>query len=508
MDKDDDGVGDIPGIISKLDYIKGGDDSLGADAIWLSPFYRSPMKDFGYDISDHCDVDPVFGTLADVDRLLAAAHDRDIKVMIDLVPNHTSSESSWFVGACQSRESPLRDYYIFRDPQPDGSPPNNWLSVFGGSAWEYHAPTHQYYLHSFLKEQPDLNWENLEVQEAMRRILRFWLDRGVDGFRVDAIRWMGKNPELMNDPINDSYQQTQDPYEAVEHKYSRSSPELTTYLRVLTNVLHEYDDKIMIFEDHLDSLSPTESQVRRMYSIDSDVAAPFNFQAMHIPFSSHTFSEMVTTYQGYLFGTQRPYYCFSNHDESRLATRFGREPARMLSALQLLLPGTPVIYYGQEIGMTDAVVSKKLIKDSFGRDRARTPMRWSNERHGGFTYAHTPWLPVGEDVLTINVQSEQTDDLSVLRQTQQLLRLREQHQVLRDGTYRHEHTDSDIFAYTLQRGDDCLIVVSQFSNALVKVPIYIEGEVLFWRSQPKLKGQIVKGHLDIARYDTVVIRQS
>jgi alpha-glucosidase len=514
-DSNADGVGDLPGIVSKLDYLKSGSpDSLGVDAIWMSPFYPSPMEDFGYDISNFCDVDPLFGTLEDMDELINEAHEREIAVIVDIVPNHSSSEHPWFKEAASSLESPFRDYYIFRDPAEDGGPPNNWLSVFGGSAWEYDDKTKQYYLHSFLKEQPDLNWENPAVQEEMRGVIRFWFDRGVDGIRVDAIRWMGKNVEFLDDPRNDSFREGQDPYHAVEHHYSRFSPELDDYLKVMTSVAHEYDDKIIIFEDHLDSLTPTQSQVQRMYAIDPGVSAPFNFQAMHTSFNSRAFSDMVNTYQSYLTSEARAFYCFSNHDESRLATRFGEKEARMLAVLQLALPGTPVLYNGQELGMTDGIIPADKIQDPFekrvpgkglGRDPARTPIQWDSSPNAGFTDAETGWLPVNSTYNDVNVMTESKDPSSSLMLYKDLLALTKEYAALRDGAYEHAYTDDNIFMFWRYDENSRFLTVLNFTNINqgIQVP---NGGVAVISAQSMSYPEVYSGNFSLTPLDGVIIQ--
>jgi len=512
-----DGVGDLRGIISRLGYLKGEKDSLGIDAIWLSPIFTSPMHDFGYDVSDYKEIDPLFGTMQDFDDLLREAHARDIRVMLDFVPNHTSSEHQWFIEACKSRTNPYRDYYIFRDARPDGSPPNNWLSVFGGSAWQWHEQTKQYYLHSFLSQQPDLNWQNTAVQQAMADVLRFWFGKGVDGIRADAIRWMGKNIDLLDDPINSAFTAGQDPYHAVEHRYSRFSPELNGYLKIMTDVAREHDDKILIFEDHLDSLSPVESQIRRINSIDPEVAGAFNFEAMHRQFSARSFSEMINRYQAYLPAQARAFYCFSNHDESRLASRFGEKQARMLAVLQLTLPGTPVLYYGQEIGMRDGVISPEEVQDPFekrvpnkglGRDPARTPMQWSDEPMAGFTKLNRSWLPVNSDYVANNVRLQQHSNNSLLSLHKTLFNLRKQHHVLLHGEFKHLQTTSDIFMFE-RKGEERFIVVCNFSEqtAHVLLPhnLDCEAHVVAAAHNAAMVGEKVRDSVTLEALEALVL---
>lgn len=514
MDANGDGVGDLRGIIEKLDYLRGDKTSLNIDAVWLSPFFPSPMADFGYDVKDYCDVDPLFGRMDDIDELIEKAHEKEIAVMVDFVPNHTSIEHPWFIDAVSGRDSEKRDYYIFRDALPDGSPPNNWLSVFGGSAWEYHKPTRQYYMHSFLKEQPDLNWENPAVQEEMKKVLRFWFDRGVDGIRADAVRWMGKNIEFLDDPINDAWLPGQDPYNAVSQKYSRYSPELDSYLRTMTSVAREYQNRVIIFEDHLDSLSPVESQLRRIYSIDPDVSAPFNFQPMHTEFKARSFSDMVNTHQNSLPDGARPFYCFSNHDESRLATRFGEQQARMLAILQFSLPGTPVMYYGQEIGMTDVDINPDQVQDPFekrvpgiglGRDPQRTPMQWNDGHLAGFSEADDSWLPVADTYHEVNVKIQQTNPSSSLQLYRKMLDLRTQHETLREGFYEHAYTDDNLFMFWRAGEEDRFLTVLNFSetNAEVHLP---EGGKVAVSAQNNSPGQKTDTIKTIAPLDGLLIR--
>lgn len=514
-DTDGDGVGDISGIVEKIDYLKGGASSLGIDAVWLSPFFPSPMKDFGYDVSNYCDVDPLFGSLEDIDALISEAHKRDLLVMIDFVPNHTSSEHPWFKEALKSKVSDKRRYYIFRDPLDDGSPPNNWLSVFGGSAWEYDKSSGQYYLHSFLKEQPDLDWSNPSVQAEMRDILRFWFDRGIDGIRADAIRWMGKNTNFIDDPINDAYREGQDPYHSVEHKYSRFSPELNEYLHVMTEVAREYENKIIIFEDHLDTLSPIESQVRRIYSIDPSVSAPFNFQAMHIDASARSFSAMITNYQDFLPENARAYYCFSNHDESRVATRFGGDMAPMMAVLQFTLPGTPVLYYGQELGMTDATIHFDEIRDPFelrvpgkglGRDPQRTPMQWDASSNAGFTFSDKTWLPVEQNYAGNNVALQQSNPNSLFALHAALLRLRNKYPVLQTGTYEHVSTDESVFMYTLRSELESFVVAINFSENTTSREVVRGGMIVVSAQNPELVGGITLDVLELMSFEGIVIR--
>lgn len=438
------------------------------------------MNDFGYDVSDYRNVDPLFGNLENFDTLIAEAHERDIKVLIDFVPNHTSSDHPWFKAALESRDNPYRDYYIFKDPKSAGSethttlPPNNWLSVFGGSAWEYDGASGQYYYHAFLAEQPDLNWENPAVQEEMANIIRFWFDRGVDGIRVDAIRWMGKDLEFRDDPENPHFKTGQDPYHMVRHIHSRFGPRQEDYLRVMTSVAREYEDKIIIWEDHRDTLTPVPQQIKRIHGVDPEVSAPFIFEPMHTPFSSQAFANMVNTNQQHLGKDLQPFYCFGNHDEHRLVTRFGEKQARMLAVMQLMLPGTPVLYYGQELGMPDATIHKDQVQDPFekrvpdrglGRDPERSPMPWNNGPNAGFTTAATPWLPLIDDYRHINVETELEDKNSFLWLHKTLLDLRREHPVFYEPSYEHAYVDDAVFAFWRTNETEQFLTILNFSES-------------------------------------------
>jgi alpha-glucosidase len=388
QDSNGDGVGDLRGVINRLEYIHGHKDSLGIDAIWFSPIFTSPMADMGYDVSDYCDIDPLFGTLEDFKELIQKAHENNINVMIDFVPNHTSDQHPWFVESRSSRTNDKRDYYVWRHGRADGSPPNNWLSIFGGSAWEWDEGRGQYYLHTFLKEQPDLNWDNLVVREEMKQVLRFWMELGVDGIRADAVRWISKDPELRDDPINPGWNKNANtPFDSLLHKYSRFWKSLFPYLREMTNVLAEYDNRIMIFEDYPDGGYSTKEQYLGFYNINPEIGMPFNFEGLWTEFYADAFRTFVTEFQGMLEPEiHRPVYCFGNHDQWRMVTRYGgEEQARLVALMQLTLPGLPTVYYGDELGMPNSPIKHEEIQDlsafsagddSVSRDPERTPMQW------------------------------------------------------------------------------------------------------------------------------------
>ncbi|HXG39879.1 MAG TPA: alpha-amylase family glycosyl hydrolase [Candidatus Limnocylindrales bacterium] len=429
QDSNGDGIGDLPGITSRLDYLTW----LGVDAIWLSPTFPSPMADFGYDVADYCDVHPDFGTLADMDRLVEEAHRRGLRVLLDFVPNHTSDRHPWFLESRSSRDSPKRDWYYWRDPAPGGGPPNNWLSSFGGgSAWEWDERTGQYYLHSFLKEQPDLNWRNPEVRRAMHDVLRFWFDRGIDGFRIDVLWLLSKDPQLRDDPPNPDWRPGMPLASRTLRVMSADGPEMPEILAGLRAVADEYGDRVLIGETYLplERLvayygSPVEGGLRGVH-------LPFNFQLILLPWDPLRINEWIARYEAALPPGAWPNWVLGNHDQRRIATRVGRAQARVAAMLLLTLRGTPTIYYGDEIGMVDVAIPPERIVDPAGRetpehsrDPERTPMQWDDSPNAGFCPEGVePWLPVAPDYRTTNVAAERDDPRSILSLHRRLIALR------------------------------------------------------------------------------------
>ncbi|TMA12179.1 MAG: alpha-amylase, partial [Deltaproteobacteria bacterium] len=362
QDSNGDGVGDLPGITARLDHLA----SLGVDAIWISPFYPSPMKDFGYDVSDYTGVDPLFGTLADFDRLLAAAHERGLAVIIDWVPNHTSDQHAWFLASRSSRENPRRDWYVWRDAKPDGSLPNNWLSAFGGPAWTWEPRTRQYYLHTFLKEQPDLNWRNPEVRRAMLSTLEFWLERGVDGFRIDVAHAVMKDPELRDNPPAPAgrrdFHKDMGEYGTQLHIYDRGHADTHLVYRDVRRLLERFSGtraRISIGEIHLFDLA----ELVAYYGAELDeLHMPFNFTLLNVPWSAEAVRSTVDEMEAALPEGAWPNWVLGNHDESRVASRIGAVAARSAMLLLLTLRGTPTLYYGDELGMEDVQVPPELVQ--------------------------------------------------------------------------------------------------------------------------------------------------
>jgi alpha-glucosidase len=449
-----DGVGDLPGIISRLDYLEW----IGVDAVWLSPFYPSPMADFGYDISDHCDVDPMFGGLSDFDELLEKAHERGIRVIVDLVPNHTSDEHRWFQESRSSRDNPNRDWYVWRDPVPGGGPPNNWESIFGGGgAWEWDEHTGQHYLHTFHIKQPDLNWENPEVRRAMYDVMRFWLDRGVAGFRIDALPPVAKDPELRNDPQNPDWTPNSPPSERLLRVNSEDAPEIIEVVREMRAVTDEYDgERVLIGEAYL----PLD-RLMEYYGAETGfkmdgLQLPFNFGLLLVPeWGTQEVESVIERYEDALPGGAWPNWVLGNHDNPRVASRIGFAQVRNAQMLLLTLRGTPTCYYGDEIDMLDAEIPSELAQDpqgvnrpDYNRDPERTPMQWDASPNAGFCAKNAePWLRIPEHE-TVNVQAQQDDPHSMLTLFRRLIELRRQLSALTSGSYRRLDTeDENILAY-------------------------------------------------------------
>lgn len=499
-DANGDGVGDIRGIIQKLDYLKGDENGLGVDAIWLSPVYTSPMADYGYDVADYRDIDPDFGTLDDMKELIAKAHERGMKVMMDIVPNHTSNQHEWFKKSRESRDNPYRNYYIWRDPKEDGSAPNNWRSQFFGGAWEFDDTTGQYYLHNFMKEQPDLNWENPKVREEMNDILRFWMELGVDGFRADAVWALSKDMEFRDEPDGG-------------HMRTQYGPKLQSYLREMAEVVAEYEDRIIIFENYTDNpAADNRDHYRELYDVYPGVAYPFNFDGMRTAWGAASFKEHVTRFHEWLNEGERLVYCLSNHDQPRMVSRFGELQARLLGMFQLTLPGLPTFYNGDEIGMPNGTVQPGQGRDvgsldnpMNGRDPERTPLQWNNEAHAGFT-SGTPWLPVGDSYHDINVAKQQANDNSFLRLYHQLLKLRSDYAAFRTGNMIILGSTADIFAYECTDVDSAFIILLNFGDYEQEVFATYDGKVVCG-TQPEYLPQIAPdGHVRLHAFEGIVVK--
>lgn len=464
MDSNGDGVGDLPGVISRLDYLQW----LGIDAVWLAPIYPSPMADFGYDVSNYTDVHPLFGTLADMDRLIAEAHRRGLRVILDFVPNHTSDQHSWFQESRSARCNPRRDWYIWRDAKPGGGPPNNWLSVFGGGAWEWDEKTGQYYYHAFLKEQPDLNWRNPEVRKAMAGVLRFWLDRGVDGFRVDVIYHIVKDEQFRDNPRNPEYQPGSNPYREFLVTYNADRPEVHDIIAEMRAVLDEHKERMMVGEIYL----PVERLVE-YYGVGEKRGAhlPFNFQLITLPWNARAIGEAVQKYETLLPSYGWPNWVLGNHDKHRIVSRVGPRQARVAAMLLLTLRGTPTLYYGDEIGMHDVPIPPGRVEDPYeknipglglGRDPERTPMQWDASANAGFTTG-TPWLPIAGDYRELNVAAGRANACSMLALYKRLIEIRRANPALAVGGYTPLPPTADAIGYVRTHEDTQFAVLLNFS---------------------------------------------
>jgi len=473
QDSNGDGVGDLRGILSRLGYLAW----LGIDAIWLSPIYPSPMVDFGYDVANYTDIDPLFGDLARFDELVAQAHERGIRVMLDYVPNHSSDCHPWFLEARASRASPRHDWYIWADPRPGGEPPNNWLSHWVGSAWEWDDATGQYYLHSFHKTMPDLNWRNPAVREAMLDVMRFWLDRGVDGFRIDAVHQIMKDPQLRDNPPNPAYQPSAAgaqgiaparEYDTQLHLHDRQHPDIHAVLRALRQVLDSYDSgrpRIACAETRIYDWREWATYYG---AAGDELHLPFNFGLTRIAWTAAAIREHVRAIEASVPVGAWPNYVLGTHDDPRLATRIGPRQARVALMLQLTLRGTPTIYYGDEIGMHDVSIPPERQRDPWEhRDPERTPMQWDATPNAGFCPPDVePWLPVAPDYPAINVASERNDPHSMLALTRALIAARRAMPALTGGDYQPVATVADpCFAYVRQSGDQCCLIALNFSSA-------------------------------------------
>jgi alpha-glucosidase len=450
QDSNSDGVGDLPGILARLDHLV----ALSVDAVWISPITPSPMADFGYDVADYTGIDPAFGTLADFDRLVAAAHARGLRVILDYVPNHSSDRHPWFLESRASRSSARRDWYIWRDPAPDGGPPNNWLSEFGGPAWTLDSATGQYWYHAYLPEQPDLNWRNPQVQDAMLEVLRFWLDRGVDGFRVDAIHHLFEDEDLRDNPSNPDWRPGLSPARRVVRAHTMDLPEVQEAIAAMRRVADAYPgERVLIGEAYL----PIDRLMAYYGAGLAGFHLPFNFHLLSTPWEARAIATLVERYEAALPQGAWPNWVLGNHDRSRLASRLGPAQARVAAMLLLTLRGTPTIYQGEEIGMIDVPIPPDRVQDPWeqrvpglglGRDPVRTPMQWDAGAGAGFTSAVEPWLPLPQDWGSVNVAAQEGDASSVLSLYCALLRLRRAEPALSVGTYATVAVDApDVLAY-------------------------------------------------------------
>ncbi|SFR50585.1 alpha-amylase family glycosyl hydrolase [Litoreibacter janthinus] len=475
QDSNGDGVGDLLGIVSRIPYIA----SLGVDAIWISPFFTSPMKDFGYDVSDYCDVDPMFGQLSDFDVLVNTAHSHGLKVMIDLVLSHTSDQHAWFQESRGSRDNDKSDWYVWADPKPDGTPPNNWLSIFGGSAWQWNARREQYYLHNFLVSQPDLNFHNPDVQDALLDATRFWLDRGVDGFRLDTINFyfadkqLRDNPALPPEKRNASIAPSVNPYNHQEHLYSKNQPENLEFLKRFRALLDEYPASTCVGEvgdaqrglELLGEYTEGDDLVHMCYAFEFLSAEPLTAQRVMDTMGSLDNSAP----DGWAC------WAFSNHDVIRHTTRWNLTPAahRCYTTMMSALRGSLCIYQGEELGLPEADVAFEDLQDPYGiefwpdfkgRDGCRTPMVWEpSNQNGGFTTG-APWLPVSHDHLMRSAETQEQDPAAPLHHYRRALAFRRTHPALMKGAHSGFRAEGDVLSFKRSHEDQTIFCAFNLSD--------------------------------------------
>jgi len=494
FDSNGDGIGDLQGIICKLPYLT----ELGVDAIWLSPVYTSPNVDFGYDVSDYRGINPEYGTMEDFRKLLSACHQKGIRVIMDMILNHTSSKHPWFLESRSFRDNEKRDWYIWRKGVK-GGPPNNWKAAVGGSAWEFDLRTGMYYLHSFFPEQPDLNWRNPKVVNVFFEELKFWLDMGVDGFRLDVINMIGKDKKFRNNPFFLGIPILQ------KHVYNRNRPKSLKIVKKVRELLNQYDERAAIGEVYTMPPGNPKAAARYLGKSDNGIHLAFDFSLIFSKWDArHYYSHIANWYSG-IPDPGWPCNVLSNHDLFRSINRRPlrkdkEEKAKISAFLLLTLKGTPFIYYGEEIGMKNGNLTKKEIKDPLGkkywpffkgRDKARTPMQWTAGRNGGFTEGN-PWLPLNTDFHLSNVNSQWYNPNSILWIYRSLIRLRKEHPALQDGLWIPvQDGRKGLLAYLRKQPQETLLVVLNFkrTSRAIKLKEFEEAQVLL--STCRREGDVV-----------------
>ena len=496
-DTDGDGVGDLPGVLEKLGYLA----ELGVDAIWLTPIHPSPDADVGYDVADYMAVDPRLGSLEDVDRLLWAAHTHGVRVLLDLVVNHTSDRHPWFAASRASREDPRRDWYIWRAAPPN-VPPTNWRSIAGGSAWQYDAASGEHYLHTFLPEQPDLNWRNSDVHAAIADAMRFWLARGIDGFRVDALPLLLKDAQFRDNPPDSRWRPGQSEYRRLVPEHTVDQPEMADVTAVLRAVVDEYPERVLVAEM---GLPPARAE--RYYDT---IHVPFNFGLITEPWTAARLARRIGAHLEALPADASPNWVLGNHDVHRLATRVGQARARVAAVVGLTLPGTVTLYYGDELGLRDNPRPSDVPRDGFGRrnpalsrDPARAPMPWDGSKHGGFSVGE-PWLPAYADASVIGVGAQLEDQASFLALYRRLLRLRRALGWGRGPVTPPEST-SGALVYDRDVDGRRYRVVARIDEGAQTTPLPLRGRLLLRASQPVPDTQAFVDAVTLAGPDAAVV---
>ena len=476
-DADGDGIGDLAGMTARLGHLAW----LGVDAVWVSPIYPSPMRDFGYDITDHTGVDPLFGSLADFDALVAEAHRLGLRVLLDYVPNHTSDQHPWFTQSRADRTNPRRDWYLWRDPAPDGGPPTNWRSLFGGPAWTADPATGQSYYHAYLPEQPDLNWRNHQVRHALLEVLHFWLDRGVDGFRVDALRQLLKDQDWRDNPLNPAYRPGMPPYDAHLPVHSADRDDLHEVIAEIRRLVDEHgrpgEERLLIGEVY----APLDRLMRYYGQDGGGLQMPSNMHLIAVPWRAEAIAALVERYEAALPAGGWPNWVLGNHDRSRIASRVGAAQARVAAMLLLTLRGTPTLYYGDEIGMRHVAIPPDHVRDPYelrlpgigvGRDPERTPLLWDAGPNAGFCPPGTrPWLPIAADAAQVNIAAQRRDPQSPLTLHRRLLALRRGGDALAVGGYQTLTADPPVLAYLREAPGERLLVALNLSGLPQALPL-------------------------------------
>jgi len=499
LDTSGSGEGDLAGITARIDYIA----ALGVDAIWLSPVFPSPMFDSGYDVSDFCGIDPRFGTLEDFDALVSAAHARNVRVIIDQIYSHSSDQHAWFKQSRKSRSNDKSDWYVWADPKPDGTPPNNWLSVFRGPAWSWDTERSQYYLHNFLPQQPDLDLSRPEVQDALLDVVRFWLDRGVDGVRLDVANFYCCDPDLRDNPPADMPSDPRRPYRYQRHVYDKSRPETLRFLERLRGLLDTYPGRMAVAEIEDDEPLARTAEYTQEAAGRLHTAYNFVYLAAGAPLTPDLIRKPLEAWREHAEGSW-PSWAFSNHDVPRARTRLGgpsasRDFALLLNALLLSLPGTVFLYQGEELGLPQAHVPYERLQDpealrswphTLGRDGARTPMPWAaNMANGGFS-EREPWLPMDPQALPLAVDRQEADPTSVLARTRRLIKLRRTSPELRSGDIEFFDAKEPILAYARGKVPERLVFLFNLSDRPRSERVPTDAaKLLDWPLEGKLTGE-------------------
>ena len=509
-DSSGDGIGDIPGIIQKLDYLS----DLGIDAVWLSPVNTSPMHDFGYDICDYRGIDPIFGTNKDFEKLVKEAHKRNIRLIMDVALNHTSYLHPWFIEASSSKDNPKRDWYIWHDGKK-GKPPNNWRSTYLASAWEWHAATGQFYLHSFLKEQPDVNWRNVQLKEAMFGELRYWLDRGVDGFRLDVINWFVKDSRFRNNLFSIN------PFSDFNAKYSRNRPETHDVVKEMRNLINEYDECMLVGE--VFTYPPGDPSLSASYlgSGNDELHLSFDFSLMYRPWDAHKYYRALKHWYANIPESGWPCNVLSNHDQPRNYNKYNNadaeKRARVAAVLLLTLRGTPFMYYGEEIGMKNAIIPRAKIADPAGkkywpfypgRDCSRTPMQWSSQANAGFSTGKL-WLPVDMNYKKVNVENHLQDSYSLLNFYKKLIKLRKGKLSLTHGTWKVLSKGSTgVLAYLREYEKQTLCITLNFSGKSQSLSAGMQGQwKVIFSTHRTVYEHFVSLHFKMYPYEASIIER-